>query len=116
MINEGGSGYYRNDYPTPLPHPVCKRLWGFLLAFALVLTDLGPDLHVHGLLQPDRSDDKGNAGNDHRIPKSGIDIAGRLARIEPNQWHEAAKDSVSNMIWKRHGRIPDPGWECLHQV
>jgi hypothetical protein len=55
------------------------------------------------------------AGDDHRVPETGVDVARRRHDREGRGRQEAAEPAVADVVGQRHGRVADPGREQLDQ-
>src|SRR5215471_13213361 len=68
------------------------------------------------LRQEERTHNKCETRNCHRVPEPSVDITGCGADREAYQGHQSSKDSVAYVIWQGERRVSDFGGERLHQI
>src|ERR1700689_5734028 len=66
---------------------------------------LSPNAVIVGFLQENAAHNERHAGNNHRVIKPGINIAGSRDRRKSNERQQPSKHSVSYMERKRNGSV-----------
>src|ERR1700679_3055918 len=64
---------------------------------------LRPNAVIVGFLQENAANNKSHAGNNHRVIKPRIDIAGSRDRRKSNERQQPSKHSVAYMVRQRNG-------------
>src|SRR5271166_2028898 len=73
------------------------------------------DIFILCLGQKQHADDKGNESDDYRIPETGIDVPCCHAHTRRDEWQQPSEYAISNVAWKRHRCVTNPGREDLYQ-
>src|ERR1700726_306464 len=81
------------------------------IACRLLAADLVPDLGVVRLTQEQAADNKRDAGHNHGVVESRVDVPCGSAAPQPDQRKHSAKNSVADVIGQREGGVANLGRE-----
>src|SRR5690606_33615073 len=95
-----------------------SNLHHLLLAHARKLRKLIGHIGAALVGEEDHANDKSDGSNSDRIQQTDIGITirwiahpARLVETCRDEWRKSAKDPVADIIWQRHGRVSNAGWE-----
>src|SRR5690349_18714654 len=71
-------------------------------------TDFVPDAMCMTFLQEQRAHDERDERNGDRVNKACVDVAGARYNCRSDQRKESTEPPVTEVIWQRHRRVPDP--------
>src|SRR6266550_4943492 len=71
--------------------------------------DLRPDALVVLILEKERADNNGDQRNHNWERQPGVNVSRARDQAGRDDGKEPAEPAVAEMIWKRHGRVPNPG-------
>ncbi len=86
----------------------------FFLSVNLSNSGFG-DIDILGFRHEQHADHEGDGREDHRIPETGVDIAGRGDDRESGRRQQATEPAVADMIGQRHRGVADAGREHFDQ-
>src|ERR1700732_4089507 len=86
------------------------------IACRLLAADLVPDLGVVRLTQEQGADNKRDAGHNHGVVESRVDVPCGSAAPQPDQRKHSAKNSAADVIGQREGGVANLGGEGFDQV